>query len=127
MNSLWALLDSIPEDSIAITVYLAGSLIILASWYSIAKRLPNPLGGISWIVVFAVLLTPTVSEGSNASIAPAIFGLLFGLLTKDQPLVWTNLSLILFVIGIGFVIGFFWTKFNANKAHAALNKKSSPL
>lgn len=127
MNGLWAVLDSIPEDSIAITVYLVGSLIILASWYSIAKRLPKPFGGVSWMIVFAVLATPTVSEGTNASVAPAIFGLLFGLLTKDQPLVWTNLSLILFVIGIGFVIGFFWSKFNANKGHATLNKKSSSL
>ena len=127
MNSLWAVLDSIPEDSIAITVYLLGSLIILASWYSIAKRLPKLFGSISWIIIFAVLLTPTVSEGSNASIAPAIFGLLFGLLTKDQPLVWTNLSLILFVVSIGFVIGYFWSKFNANKAQISLNKKSSPL
>lgn len=127
MNSLWAVLDSIPEDSIAITVYLVGTLIILASWYSIAKRLPKPIGGISWMIVFAVLATPTVSEGTNASVAPAIFGLLFGLLTKDQPLVWTNLSLILFVIGIGFVIGFFWSKFSSNKGHATLNKKSSPL
>lgn len=127
MNSLWAVLDSIPEDSIAITVYLLGSLIVLACWYAVAKRLPKPAGGISWVVVFAVLLTPTVSEGSNASIAPAIFGMLFGMLTKDQPLVWLNLSLILFVIGIGLVIGYFWSKYNAGRMHISVSKKSSPL
>lgn len=127
MNSLWAVLDSIPEDSIAITVYLLGSLIILACGYAVAKRLPKPAGGISWVVVFAVLLTPTVSEGSNASIAPAIFGMLFGMLTKDQPLVWLNLSLILFVTGIGLVIGYFWSKYNAGRMRILVSKKSSPL
>lgn len=127
MNSLWAVLDSIPEDSIAITVYLAGSLIILACWYAVARRLPKPAGGISWIVVFAVLLTPTVSEGANASIAPAIFGMLFGMLTKDQPLVWLNLSLILFVTGIGLVLGYFWSKYTANKTQISVSEKSSPL
>mgnify|MGYP000278792914 CR=1 FL=1 len=40
MDSLWAVLDSIPEDSIAVTVYLLGSVIILWAWYVIAKRLP---------------------------------------------------------------------------------------
>ena len=82
MESLWALLNSIPEDSIAITVYLIGSLIALSCWYSIATRLPRLIGGITWLVMFAILLTPTVSAGTNASIAPAIFALIFGVLTK---------------------------------------------
>lgn len=127
MNSFWALLDSIPEDSIAITVYLLGSVIALLCWYRVMKRIPKPFGGIGWLLAFAVLLTPTVSEGTNASVAPAIFGLLFGVLTKDQPLVWSNLSLILFVIGMGLIIGYFWSKFNANKTDISVRKKSSPL
>ena len=97
MNSVMTGLDSIPETAIAVSIYLLGSAIILWCWYEIAKRLPNPLGGISWIVLFAILLTPTVSEGSNAALAPAIFGLLFGVLTKEMPLVWSNLSAKLFV------------------------------
>ena len=127
MDGVVTVLDSIPESSIAITVYLGGAVIALLCWYGLMKRVPKPFGGIGWLLVFAILLTPTVSEGTNASIAPAIFGLIFGVLTKDQPLVWTNLSLILFVVGIGFVIGYFWSKFNANKAQISLNKKSSPL
>ena len=127
MNSFLSLLDSIPEDSIAVTVYLLGSLIILWSWYAIAKRLPQPLGGISWIVGFAILLTPTVSEGNNASVAPAIFGLIFGILTKETALVWSNASLILFVIGLGLVVGYLWSKYSTRKAKFAVNKNSSPL
>ena len=44
MDSLWAVLDSIPEDSIAVTVYLLGSFIALLCWYGVAKRLPKLLG-----------------------------------------------------------------------------------
>ena len=106
MNGYVAVLDSIPEQSIAVAVYLLGSLIALWCWYGVTKRLPKPLGGFLWILGFAILLTPTVSEGPNASIAPAIFGLLLGVLTKEQALIWINASLILFVIGIGSVIGY---------------------
>jgi len=85
------------------------------------------MGGFLWIVAFAILLTPTVSEGANASIAPAIFGLLFGVLTKEQSLVWINASLILFVIGIGSVIGYCWSTYASSKTCLGSNKKSSPL
>ena len=127
MDSFLSILDSIPADSIAVTVYLLGSLLILWCWYSIATRLPKLLGGITWMMIFAILLTPTVSEGPNAAIAPAIFGLLFGVLTKDSPLIWSNLSLILFVMGVGLVIGFFWSKYVANKTKAVVRNTHSPL
>ena len=127
MNSFLSLLDSIPEDSIAVTVYLLGSVIILWSWYAIAKRLPKPFGGITWIIGFAILLTPTVSEGNNASIAPAFFGLLFGILTKENTLVWSNASLILFVVGLGLLVGYLWSQYMAKKAAFVVNKNSSPL
>ena len=127
MNSFFVLLDSIPEDSIAITVYFLGSFILLWSWYAIAKRLPKPIGAITWIIGFAILLTPTVSEGNNASIAPAIFGLLFGILTKENSLVWSNASLILFVIGLGLVVGYLYSKYSLNKTKFVVTKNSSPL
>ena len=79
------------------------------------SRLPNPIGGILWIIVFAILATPTISEGPNSELAPAIFGLIFGVLTKEHVLIWSNLSLILFVIGTGLLIGFCWSKYSANK------------
>ena len=127
MNSFLSLLDSIPEDSIAVTVYLVGSVIILWAWYLIARRLPKPLGGMTWLIGFAILLTPTVSEGNNASIAPAFFIFFFDILTKEKALIWSNASLILFVVGLGLVIGALWSKYMANKARFAANKNSSPL
>ena len=127
MNSFLSLLDSIPEDGIAVTVYLLGSVIMLWAWYGVAKRLPKPLGGITWIVGFAILLTPTVSEGNNASLAPAIFGLLFGILTKEKALIWSNAALLLFVIGLGLLVGYLWLKYSSSKAKFIVSKNSSPL
>ncbi len=127
MNGYVTVLDSIPEETIAVLVYVIGSIIALWCWYGVTKRLPKTLGGFLWIVAFAVLLTPTVSEGPNASVAPAIFGLLFGILTKEQPLVWMNASLILFVIGIASLVGYCWSTYVINKAKIAVNKKTSPL
>ncbi|MPW43112.1 hypothetical protein D7V21_11005 [Acinetobacter guerrae] len=124
-NSLLSSLDSVPEDSIAVTVYVVGTIIVLWCWYGVAKRLPHLLGGISWIVLFAILATPTVSDGANAEIAPAIFGVLFGILTKEQPLVWANTSLILLVIGVGLVIGYLWSKYRMNKLTS--NESRAPI
>lgn len=113
LNQLLSSLDAIPEEIIALTAYGVGAIIAL---WRLMRRLPTTLGAISWLVVFAILVTPTVSEGPNASVAPAIFGLLFGVLTKDSPLIWSNLSLILFVIGLGLVIGYCWSKYITNKS-----------
>lgn len=129
-TNVLSVLDSIPEDSIAITVYVLGTLIILWCWYAIAKRMPSPLGGITWVVIFAILATPTISEGPNSGIAPAAFGFLFGVLTKDSPLIWSNLSLIAFVMAVGLIAGYFWSKYRANKAATQASKtvkNSSPL
>ncbi|ETR94983.1 putative membrane protein [Acinetobacter lactucae] len=115
MNQLFSFLDVIPEGVIALTAYGIGAIIALWCWWRLMRRLPTTLGAISWLVVFAILVTPTVSEGPNASVAPAIFGLLFGVLTKDSPLIWSNLSLILFVVGLGLVIGYCWSKYSTNK------------
>ncbi len=86
------------------------------------------MGGIGWIIVFAILLTPTVSEGTNASIAPAIFGLIFGVLTKDQALVWAK-----FIADslCGWVLVWYLVIYGQNilptKPQHVVNKKTSPL
>lgn len=129
-TSFTSILDSVPEDSIAITVYVLGTLIALWCWAGIAKRLPAPIGGISWLMVFAILATPTISEGPNSAIAPAIFGLIFGILTKDSPLIWSNFALIMLVLGLGLIVGYSWSKYRANKKSmpkAQQAKTTSPL
>jgi len=124
-DNFLSLFDSLPEDSIAITVYLLGGLIILSCWYGVVRRIVAPLGGILWIILFAIIATPTISEGPNSEIAPAAFGLLFGVLTKDSALVWANLSMILFVMGLGLLLGYLWSKYKTNQLKRA--KTVSPL
>ncbi|MBP6352242.1 MAG: hypothetical protein KA331_00305 [Acinetobacter sp.] len=124
ITSFWShilsVLDQFPEEYVAIIVYVTGAMIALWCWYRLMSRLPNPIGGILWIVVFAILVTPTISEGPNSALAPAVFGLIFGLVTQEQFLIWTNLSLILFVVGIGLLVGFCWSKYTEHKAeHSA--------
>ena len=119
ITAIWShilsVLDQFPEENVAIIVYVTGAMIALWCWYRLMLRMPNPIGGILWIIVFAILATPTISEGPNSELAPAIFGLIFGVLTKEHVLIWSNLSLILFVIGTGLLIGFCWSKYSANK------------
>ena len=124
ITSFWShilsVLDQFPEEYVAIIVYVTGAMIALWCWYRLMSRLPNPIGGILWIVVSALLVTPTISEGPNSGLAPAVFGLIFGVVTQEQFLIWTNLSLILFVVGIGLLVGFCWSKYTEHKAeHSA--------
>ena len=114
-SNILSVLDQFPEENVAIIVYVTGTLIALWCWYRLMSRLPNPVGAILWIIVFAILATPTISEGPNSALAPAVFGLIFGILTKEHFLIWSNLSLILFVIGVGLLVGFCWSKYSANK------------
>lgn len=115
VDQFLAIFETIPEGIIAIAVYGLGSLLVLWCWYGVVRRLPYPIGALLWITIFAILLTPTVSAGDNASLAPAIFGLIFGVLTKDMYLMWTNLMLILLVMGLGCLVGFCWSKYMAKK------------
>ena len=108
---LLSTLDNIPEYNIAIAVYLGGSLFVLWLWYFIAKSIPKPFGGMSWIFLFALLLSPTITEGANAQIAPALVGVLFGVLTDEKHLIWTNLIPIVFIAALGFFLAYLWNKF----------------
>lgn len=104
-------LDAIPETSIAVTVYVVGACVVLWCWYRLVQNWPKPFGGISWLLLMSIICTPTISDGANAGVAPAIFGLIFGVLTQNQMIIWTNLSLILFVLGLGLLAGYFWSKY----------------
>ena len=86
-SNILSVLDQFPEENVAIIVYVTGTLIALWCWYRLMSRLPNPVGGILWIIVFAILATPTISEGPNSALAPAVFGLIFGILTKKQKII----------------------------------------
>lgn len=113
---LFSFLDDIPEDYIAITIYLGGASFILWAWYRLGQYLPKTLAGMTWIILFAVLFAPTLSEGSNAQLAPASIGLMFGVITKDTVLIWTSLIPLLVVTALGFILGYLWSKYQDNQS-----------
>ncbi|GAB3046263.1 hypothetical protein GCM10027155_09600 [Acinetobacter apis] len=114
LHQLLSLLDAFPEGMIAITVYCVGVFLVLLSWYLITKPY-SAFCTITTLILFACLVTPTVSEGSNALLSPAICGLLFGILTQDHNLIFLNAAAILYVIGLGLLAGYFWLKFLEQK------------
>ena len=69
--------------------------------------------------MFAVLFAPTVTEGENAQLAPAVIGLMFGVITKDQSLMLKSALPILLMIGLGFVLGFLYERLRRVPSAAA--------
>lgn len=114
LNQLLSYLEIFPEGTVAIGTYVLGVLVILTAWYFMTKPYPK-ICAVSTLVLFAIMATPTVSEGTNAAIAPAICAVLFGTLTHDYQLVFINLASMLFVIGLGLLVGFCWIKFISNR------------
>lgn len=108
-------LDIFPADTLAISVYVIGAILVLTAWYFMTKSYPR-FCFVSTLIAFACIATPTVSEGTNASVAPAIFGLLFGVLTHDKQLILVNLGSILFIIGLGCLVRFCWNKWKNRQA-----------
>jgi hypothetical protein len=99
-------MDNGSEYWLAVTVYVVGSCIGLWLWRQVVKPLPHPVSGIAWLIVFSLLFSPTVTEGDNGQIAPAVFGLIFGVISKSKELILSSLLPILLVMGLGFLVGF---------------------
>ncbi len=114
-----SLFEGVPEYPLAVTVYVGGSVLALLIWLRVVRLLPHPVGAMSWVVMFAVLLTPTITEGDNAQLAPAVIGLIFGVITKDHSLVLKSALPILLVIGLGFVLGFLYERLRRIPSQAA--------
>lgn len=114
-----ALFEGVPEYPLAVTVYVGGSVLALLIWLRVVRLLPHPVGAMSWVVMFSLLLAPTVTEGDNAQLAPAVIGLIFGVITKDQSLMLKSTLPILLVIGLGFVLGFLYERLRRMPSQAA--------
>ncbi|WP_434353730.1 resolvase [Psychrobacter sp. HD31] len=117
---LWSnLVKDVPADDLPVYVYLGGSIIALILWLFVSRVLPKPLGGMSWVILFAVLLTPGASYDHSGEIAPASMGVVHSLLMKDFVQAISNLVPILFVVVVGFFLGFIWqvmlSSMNKNK------------
>ena len=102
------LVDGVPPDLLPLYAYVGFSVIVLLLWLFIVRVLPKPFGGMSWLAVFAVLLTPTTALGDTGDIAPASIAVVYGILMKDMGLVLSNLLPILVVFAVGLFLGFIW-------------------
>lgn len=100
------LFADVPEYPLAVTVYVGGSLLVLWLWSIVARAMPRTIGEMSWVLLLSILATPTVTEGPNGQIAPAVVGLMFGVITKDVPLILHSALPMLFVFGIGCLVCF---------------------
>lgn len=105
-NGFTGLFSGIPEGLIAVVVYVGGTLLALWAGYNVVRRMPKLLAIILWTLLFALLVTPTVSEGQNAGIAPALIGMVFGMLIKDKNLILYNGLSMLLVWGISLLVAY---------------------
>lgn len=102
------LVRGIPPDSLPMTAYVGFSIIVLLLWIVVVRVLPKTLAGLSWIILFAILLTPTTSLGTPPEMAPASIAVVYGILMKDSSIIFNSLLPIMIVITVGCILGFLW-------------------
>lgn len=102
------LVADVPADMLPIYAYVGFSAIVLLLWLFIVRILPSPLGGMSWLALFSILLAPGSAAGNTGEVAPASIGVVYGILMKDPGLALRSLLPILVVFAVGLVLGFIW-------------------
>mgnify|MGYP003655686535 CR=1 FL=1 len=90
------LVKDVPPADLPMYAYLGGVVIVLVLWLLVARMLPRPLGGMSWMMLFAVLF------------APASISVVYAIMMKDTAGAITNMLPILVVLVSGLFIGFVW-------------------
>ncbi len=107
---LWwsQLVADIPPDKLPLYAYVGFSIIVLLLWALVVRVLPKTLAGLSWIITFAILLTPTTSLGTSPQIAPASIAVVYGILLQDGAIIFNGLLPIMIVITVGCIVGFLW-------------------
>lgn len=102
------LVKDVPPADLPMYAYLGGVVIVLVLWLLVARMLPRPLGGMSWMILFAVLLAPGTALGDPSVIAPASIAVVYAIMMKDTAGAITNMLPILVVLVVGLFVGFFW-------------------
>ena len=103
----------VPPELLPLYAYIGFSIAVLLLWLLVARVLPRPLGGMSWMAIAAVLLTPGLALGSSGHIAPASIGVVYGFLMQDTGAALSNLLPILVVFLVGLILGFIWNVIRA--------------
>ncbi|WP_019673348.1 hypothetical protein [Psychrobacter lutiphocae] len=98
----------VPPDMLPMYAYIGFSAIVLLLWLFVVKVLPSPIGGMSWMAIFAILFAPGSATGNSGEVAPASIGVLYSLLMKEPGMAMRNLLPILVVFSAGMMLGFIW-------------------
>ena len=102
------MVKGVPPADLPAYAYIGGGIVVLALWVLIARILPRPLGGISWVMLFAVLFAPGTALSDPSTIAPASISVVYAVMMKDMAAAASNTLPILVVLVVGLFIGFVW-------------------
>ncbi|WP_296404938.1 hypothetical protein [Psychrobacter sp.] len=102
------LVADVPPDMLPIYAYVGFSVVVLLLWLFIVRLLPSPIGGMSWLALFSILLAPGSAANNTGDVAPASIGVVYGIIMKEPGLALSSLLPILVVFSVGLVLGFIW-------------------
>ncbi len=102
------LVKDVPPADLPMYAYIGLSVLVLILWVLVARVLPRPLGGISWMVLFAILFAPGTALSDPSIIAPANVSVVYAIMMKDTAGAISNLLPILVLLVVGLFVGFVW-------------------
>ena len=102
------MVKDVPPADLPMYAYLGGAILVLVLWVLVARVLPKPLGGMSWMILFAVLLAPGTALGDPSELAPASISVVYGVMMKDYAGAIASMLPILVVLVAGLFVGFVW-------------------
>ncbi|WP_228730566.1 hypothetical protein [Psychrobacter sp. TAE2020] len=102
------MVKGVPPADLPMYAYLGGAIVVLILWVLVARMLPRPFGGMSWMILFAVLLAPGTALNDPSVIAPASISVVYAIMMKDTAGAINNALPILVVLVVGLFVGFIW-------------------
>ena len=102
------MVKDVPPADLPMYAYLGGAILVLVLWVLVARVLPKPLGGMSWMILFAVLLAPGTALGDPSELAPASISVVYSIMMKDYAGAIASMLPILVVLVAGLFVGFVW-------------------
>ncbi len=102
------MVSGVSPDNLPMYAYLGGAIIVLVLWLLVARMLPRPFGGMSWMILFAVLLAPGTALNDPSTIAPASISVVYAIMMKDTAGAISNALPVLVVLVVGLFVGFVW-------------------
>ena len=102
------MVKDVPPADLPMYAYLGGVVIVLVLWLLVARMLPKPIGGMSWMLLFAVLLAPGTALNDPSVLAPASIHVVYSIMMKDFAGAIAGMVPILVVLVAGLFVGFIW-------------------